>query len=761
MKTFSTFLIMLKTQEVLKMKKQFTYFLKSSIAILLILVCSYPLLAQPQGAWVEKQLPNGRSTNFSYAVGENCLIYVGQNDSLVCAYDLKSGQWHEYNQPTNTPWKYAAAGTDVAIVATDSILTAYSAISQSFSTTNYEGTLLGQGGSSYLFFIGCMEKVAYFVTDKYFYIFDTHNSQWQTHPIIGIAEINLDVKYEGLGYIFIVLTDDAHNEKLIAYSTITKHFTELNFTYDIYPLPFERLDYGFVVWDHTKGSFGCYSAIHDTWTEHYESEEFFNVGIVSDADHLTPRTVYMFRVHKVLESSYVNTTFYIYNTLYPEPCVVSRSSNEDYEIHDYSVGAQTAVISFMNRSNNKLDILAYKSETHSATPFIVSSLYVKQNITWHSCGGNIYLGNDFDHVIAGYPDKGKMVYAPMPAGYAQNINWDRRIEVRKDWGILLIDDKVAGLAHIYKYNIASEDSITYFNTEWGNHSYIKIGDNNKVAGLLSDRSDGYKLFLYSPVYNKWTEKTSGPNRPSLYIKGDFIYYQEPNSNQLTVFNGATNQAFDLPFGQTGFTAMDYTWAGENFLIAYTTDNKYVSYSAITGTSNEIASNRYGTFRGDQSICVVSTGYGALTYNALSDAFLNLNLSAEQGGTYFLNVGGKIALITTANGYLFAFDPYKDISTSIENIVQGTDLSSGFQLEQNYPNPFHTVTSIKYFLSVPEYVRIDIYNTQGIKVRTLINKKMVAGQHVIDFDSGELSGGMYLYKLTAGSFQQCKKMLLLK
>ncbi len=51
-----------------------------------------------------------------------------------------------------------------------------------------------------------------------------------------------------------------------------------------------------------------------------------------------------------------------------------------------------------------------------------------------------------------------------------------------------------------------------------------------------------------------------------------------------------------------------------------------------------------------------------------------------------------------------------------------------------------VTSIKFFLSVPEHVRLDIYNTKGNKVSTLINKKMAAGEHVIDFDGEGLPGG---------------------
>ena len=255
------------------MKNQFSYYLKNYIIILLILVSSCPLFAQPRGEWIEKQLPDVLPTDKLYTAGENCVIFVGKNDSIIYTYDLTSGQWHEYTQPTTLPWKYIAVGKDVAIVATDSILTAYSAISESFSSLNYEGKLLGLGGSSSLYHIGCSESLAYFITDKCFYVFDSQNSQWSTHSINNLEEINLDVKYIKPGYILAKISDISDNVKLIAFSTVSKKFFELNRPYEI---GFEELDYGFVAWRSNFSTFenqffGCYSAINNTWTEHNEN----------------------------------------------------------------------------------------------------------------------------------------------------------------------------------------------------------------------------------------------------------------------------------------------------------------------------------------------------------------------------------------------------------------------------------------------------------------------------------------------------------
>jgi hypothetical protein len=47
------------------------------------------------------------------------------------------------------------------------------------------------------------------------------------------------------------------------------------------------------------------------------------------------------------------------------------------------------------------------------------------------------------------------------------------------------------------------------------------------------------------------------------------------------------------------------------------------------------------------------------------------------------------------------------------------------------------------------------------VKTLVNKKMSAGNHQALINSSELSSGIYFYTLLAGNFRDTKKMILLK
>lgn len=85
----------------------------------------------------------------------------------------------------------------------------------------------------------------------------------------------------------------------------------------------------------------------------------------------------------------------------------------------------------------------------------------------------------------------------------------------------------------------------------------------------------------------------------------------------------------------------------------------------------------------------------------------------------------------------------------------------FALEQNYPNPFNPTTSISYSLPQNEFVTLKVYDVIGNEVATLVNTLQESGKHVVNFNASNLSSGIYFYKLTAGSFSQINKMLLVK
>jgi hypothetical protein len=90
------------------------------------------------------------------------------------------------------------------------------------------------------------------------------------------------------------------------------------------------------------------------------------------------------------------------------------------------------------------------------------------------------------------------------------------------------------------------------------------------------------------------------------------------------------------------------------------------------------------------------------------------------------------------------------------------------LFQNYPNPFNPVTVINYAVPTPPDrvgtrlgVSVMVYDLLGRRVATLVDGWQSPGIHSVAFDASSLAGGVYLYRLTAGSYSAVRKMVLLK
>ena len=86
----------------------------------------------------------------------------------------------------------------------------------------------------------------------------------------------------------------------------------------------------------------------------------------------------------------------------------------------------------------------------------------------------------------------------------------------------------------------------------------------------------------------------------------------------------------------------------------------------------------------------------------------------------------------------------------------------FVLEQNYPNPFNPSTNIVYTLPQRDRVTITIYDVTGRLVTTLIDhEQQPAGRVAVPFNAGDLSSGIYYYKVQTSNAAQMNKMVLVR
>ncbi len=104
--------------------------------------------------------------------------------------------------------------------------------------------------------------------------------------------------------------------------------------------------------------------------------------------------------------------------------------------------------------------------------------------------------------------------------------------------------------------------------------------------------------------------------------------------------------------------------------------------------------------------------------------------------------------------------------TILGVEDKQELPKEFTISQNFPNPFNPTTNIQYSLPSGGMVKVEIFNSIGQKVNTLVNEMKNAGNHQITWNGKniygqDVSSGIYFYKVSKDNFSLTKKMMLIK
>lgn len=92
--------------------------------------------------------------------------------------------------------------------------------------------------------------------------------------------------------------------------------------------------------------------------------------------------------------------------------------------------------------------------------------------------------------------------------------------------------------------------------------------------------------------------------------------------------------------------------------------------------------------------------------------------------------------------------------------EGADSENNAIVLQNFPNPFHSTTSIEYTVSDPGKVTLKIIDLSGKTVAVLVDDYRATGTYSINFDAGNLESGLYLGSLYTENKCTKHKMLIL-
>lgn len=156
--------------------------------------------------------------------------------------------------------------------------------------------------------------------------------------------------------------------------------------------------------------------------------------------------------------------------------------------------------------------------------------------------------------------------------------------------------------------------------------------------------------------------------------------------------------------------------------------------------------------------------------------------ASSNGIYKTNTGGSswTQNLNISSNSIFFVSPIKGWAVT-DNAILFTDnggisevkieedyssLPNGFELYQNFPNPFNPSTTISFNLLTNSDVKLIIYDITGSVVCELVNDALNSGKYSTNwngknFKGNKVSSGVYFYQLTVNGINKTNKMILLK
>lgn len=82
------------------------------------------------------------------------------------------------------------------------------------------------------------------------------------------------------------------------------------------------------------------------------------------------------------------------------------------------------------------------------------------------------------------------------------------------------------------------------------------------------------------------------------------------------------------------------------------------------------------------------------------------------------------------------------------------------LKPNSPNPFYEETTIRFFISSPQLVTVNLYNILGVKIATLLKEKLGSGDHEIIYTKpADLPDGIYICSVETPAATRSKRMII--
>lgn len=324
---------------------------------------------------------------------------------------------------------------------------------------------------------------------------------------------------------------------------------------------------------------------------------------------------------------------------------------------------------------------------------------------------------------------------------------------------------------LMKWNVKNRSNAIWEGTYFGIYSYPELGDaTNDYVGCDTTLDLAY-------VYNATNQDGSGNgnsygmNPPAAGI----TFLKTPNDLGMISFSKQFKSShapvlcergpyypYEVYNFMSGFKRDGTPWVIPNTSPPQTTKYTYSgdpeSETGWTEFQGAVL-NCDGSLTG-QNVTTNHPGYRRFLLSTGADEF---NVLPGESHTVVI-----AQLIARGNNHLNSVTRLKEYTDSIKYIYGTININNytenipdGFKLYQNFPNPFNPVTKIKFDVPRNEHVSLTVYNSLGQQVAVLVNQTLQPGSYEYTFNAGGLSSGVYFYSLSSVTFNETKRMLILK
>jgi len=283
---------------------------------------------------------------------------------------------------------------------------------------------------------------------------------------------------------------------------------------------------------------------------------------------------------------------------------------------------------------------------------------------------------------------------------------------------------------------------------WDQKTTTAFNDNSSPSPLgIQVVQQSYSNHGEDILFLRYTMKTNSGSLNDLYV-GLFADWDVGGGDYHEQNLGGFDLSGDLVYQYLESADPDQNYYG---IVAL----NGISGTRITGTGNQL-------YIRDSSFVWISTiNSSEITESGEYRMWIGsgpFDLNAEENLLVSFAIVAGSSLEEVQENAELAAQRYQDLLTNMEE----KEMPPGvFALEQNRPNPFRQQTEICYTIAYESDVYLDLFDSQGVKVKSFVHKKQAAGTYSISVKNEHLNPGIYFYSLRAGDCIQTKKMVLIR